>query len=211
MTSNDILKESTIIFISALVIGLGLSFTGNGFSSFIIAFLTILLILLINIFAKKIFGYHLETNVTTKFWTIYHFGLKNKNHFKNKLAMIWLPLFTSFITTGNFVWLAITEFDVSAKPERVAKRHGLYRYTEVTEWHISLIAVAGILANIFFGILAYLFGFEYFAKWSIIYAFWSIVPFGRLDGSKIFFGSRNLWFGLSIILFSLLIWGLTIV
>jgi len=211
MTSNDIFKESSVIFISALVIGLGLSFTGQGFSTFLIAFTTILMIILINVFAKKLFGYHLETNVTTKFWTWYHYGLKNKDHLNAPLAMIWMPLVTSLITMGNFVWLAITEFDVTARPERVAKRHGLYRYTEVTEWHMSLIAATGIMANIFFGILAYFFGFEYFAKLSIIYAFWSIVPLGRLDGSKIFFGSRNLWFGLSIILFALLLWGLTIV
>lgn len=211
MTSKELFSEGAVIFVSAFVIGLGLTFPNKNFPIFLTTFAMILGIILINVFSKKIFAHNLETNVTQKFWTIYHFGPKKKDHFEKPLPMVWLPLLTSLLTLSTFVWFPILEFDVSPKPERISKRHGLYRYTEVTEWHMSLIAVVGILANVFFGILAYFFGFELFAKWSIIYAFWSIIPIGRLDGSKIFFGSKNLWFGLSIILFTILLWGLSIV
>lgn len=210
MTTSNTSKEISIIILASIIIGLSISFSQKTTYASLYAVLTILLVILINIFSKKIFAYNLEVGTSTKFWAMKHFGLEKSQKFKSPLYMLWLPIVTSLITLGNLVWIAILEFDVFPLPERISKRHGLYRYTEVTEWHISLIAIAGILANIFFGIIGYLIGFEYFAKWSIIYAFWSMIPISRLDGTKIFFGSRNLWFGLFIILLALLLWGLSI-
>ncbi len=74
----------------------------------------------------------------------------------------------------------------------------------MTEFHIALIAASGIIINLILAIMGYIFAswnpiLETFSKLSIYYAFWSIIPIGKLDGTKIFFGSRILWFSLLIL------------
>lgn len=211
MESKSTFRDLVIIFVASLIIALSLAFPQKNFELLLSLFISVLIIITINTFAKKFFAYKLETNVTLGFWSTYYYGFSKKSHFKSPLTMAWLPLLGSLITLGNIVWMPIIEFDVEARPERISRRHGLYRFTEVTEWHIALIAAAGIFSTIFFGIIGYFMGFETFARLSIFYAAWSIVPLGKLDGTKIFFGSRNLWFTLLIVLAVALLWGLAIV
>ncbi len=204
-------KEFAIILLAAAIIALAYIFPERNSSLLLYIFLSLFIIILINTFAKKIFAYHLETDVTLSFWSTYHYWFTKRSHFKKPLTMAWLPLIASLITMGKLIWMPIIEFDVAPRPERISRRHGLYRYTEVTEWHVALIAAAGIFATIIFGVIGYFAGLETFAKLSIFYAAWSIVPLGRLDGSKVFFGSRNLWLTLLIALAVSLIWGLSVI
>ena len=69
----------------------------------------------------------------------------------------------------------------------------------MTDWHIALIAVAGIIINLIAAIIGYVAGFETFAKLNIWFAAWALIPLSSLDGSKIFFGSRPLWFTMLVI------------
>ena len=69
----------------------------------------------------------------------------------------------------------------------------------MTEEHIGLIAASGIFANLFLGIIGYLIGFPLFAKLSIWFAFFNMIPISNLDGNKIFFGNLVLWSFLAII------------
>jgi hypothetical protein len=211
METKSTLKDLTIIFVASIIISLALVFPQRDFNILLSMFISILVIISVNTLSKKFFAYQLETDVSLGFWSIYYYGFAKKNHFKRPLPMAWLPLVGSLITLGSFIWMPIIEFDVKPRPERISRRHGLYRFTEVTEWHIALIAAAGIFTTILFGIIGYFVGFETFAKLSIFYAAWSIIPFGKLDGTKIFFGSRNLWVVLLIVLVTALLWGLTIV
>lgn len=204
-------KEFTILLLAAAVIALSYIFPQRDPNLLLYIFLSLFIIILINTLAKKLFAYYIETDVKIAFWSTYYYWFTKRGHFKNPLTMLWLPLMASLITLGNLIWMPIIEFDVAPRPERVSRRHGLYRYTEVTEWHIALIAAAGIFATIVAGIIGYFAGFETFARLSIFYAAWSIVPLGRLDGAKIFFGSRQLWFTLLIALAVALIWGLSVV
>ncbi len=203
-------SEFGLILLVAIVIGISFNYPSKGLNNFFIIGTIFFFILLINIVAKKFFAYNLETDTNHKIWTIYRFGLRKGMHFKKPVPMIWLPILTSLITRGVLIWLPLIEFDVSPRPERIMRRHGLYRYTEVTEWHIALIAAFGIIVNIIAGILGYFAGFESFAKYSILFAVWSLLPAGRLDGSKIFFGSRNLWFTMLVITLAIFSWSLTI-
>lgn len=155
-------------------------------------------------------GFNLETSVKTKFWEFYQFGFRKDMHFKSPIPMAWLPLVLTFITKAHFFWLGILEFDIKAKAERVAKRHGLYRFTEVTEWHIAWIAIWGIIANVIFALGGYILGFEFFAKLSIYFIAWSIIPLGRLDGAKIFYANRYLWTAIFIIIAVVFGWGIII-
>lgn len=198
MNNSSKLRGITLLLLSSIVLALSVTFHTT--EKTLTAFGIFLMIISINILAKKAVGYYFETNVRHKFWSWYRFGFRKDAHFKTSVPMAWLPLLLSMITQGFFWWLAILEFDVEARAERASRRHGLYRFTEVTEWHIAIIAMWGILANLTFAVIGYVAGFEFFTKLSVYYAFWSIIPLSSLDGSKIFFGNRFLWITLLITL-----------
>ena len=209
MKIKESLTEFLIILLATIILAITVSAKTRDLIFY--ASVSFLIIILANIFVKKIVGYFLEIKVKTKFWSWYQFGFRKTSHFKSAIPMAWLPLLLSLLTRGIFWWLAILEFDVEAKTERVSKRHGLYRFTEVTEWHIAWIAAWGIIINLVLAVIAYFAGFELFSKLSVFYAVWSVVPLSSLDGSKIFFASRALWITITTIVAIFFIWGLAIV
>jgi len=201
-------EEIFTIILAALILSLAAAFKNTDL--FYASFLSFLVILTLNITTKKIVGYNFETYVKTKFWTWSQFGLRKDMHFKTPIPMAWLPLLIALFSKGFIFWLGILEFDIKAKAERVAKRHGLYRFTQVTEWHMAWIAIWGIIINLIAAIIGYILGFELFAKLSIYFIVWSTIPIGRLDGSKIFFANRGLWITIFTISIIVLGWGLLI-
>ena len=191
MDNHDYFKGIAIILISTLVLAFTASYKDN--SILLTAIISFAVILSVNILVKKVAGYLLEIDVKTKFWTWSQFGFRADHKFKKPIPMVWLPLLLALLTKGVFLWLAVLEFDVKPRVERATKRHGLYRFTQVTEWHIAWIALWGIVANGVLAVIGYLAGFELFSKLSIYYAIWSLVPVSNLDGAKILFSSRALW------------------
>ena len=120
--------------------------------------------------------------------------LTKEQYFKKPFPIgIFLPILVALVSLGNFIWMAAMVFDVKPKISRVAKRHGLYSFSEMTESHIGMIAAVGVLVNIAAAILAYFLGFPTFARLNIFFAFYNILPFSDLDGNKIFFGNMVLW------------------
>ena len=209
MNFKENTKEISTILLAAIFLALAAAFKNTAI--FYSALASFIIIIGLNVLVKKIVGYNLETAVKTKFWTWYRYGLREDMHFKKPVPMVWLPLILAFFTKGFFLWLGILEFDVAAKTERVSRRHGLYRFTEVTEWHMAWIATWALIANLIFAIAGYVMGFELFAKLSIYFIAWSTIPIGRLDGSKIFYASRILWIVVFTIAMLFLALGLTIV
>ena len=209
MDIKENLKEILIIILASLILALTVAFKDR--SLFQTAAISFLIILSINIIIKKSIGYYLETNVKTKFWSIYHFWFRKDTHFKKPLPMIWLPLILTLFTKGFFLWLGVLEFDIEAKTERVSKRHGLYRFTQVTEWHMAWIVVWALVANLIATIIGYIAGFELFTKLSIYFIAWSTIPLPGLDGSKIFFSSKILWVITFTIAMLTLFWALLII
>ncbi|MCF7800358.1 hypothetical protein K9M16_05155 [Candidatus Babeliales bacterium] len=180
-------------------------------SGFFYALLSIFLILIINIIAKKIMAFYLDSEIEIKLWEIKRYGFKPSRYFKKPFpAGVFFPFITKiiFFPLNSFVWMASITFDVKPKVYRAARRHGLYTFSEMTEYHLALIASAGIVANLLFAILGYLINLPTemrFAQLSVIFAFWNMLPYSDLDGNKIFFGSIVLWvFLASLILISLL-------
>jgi len=209
MEIKKTLTEIFIIVLATIVLAISVSF--NNISMAYTAGISFLIILGANVIIKKIVGYFLEINVRTKFWSWYQYGFRKDSHFKKPVPMIWVPLLISLFTKGIFWWLAVLEFDVTPKTERVTKRHGLYRFTQVTELHIAWIAAWGIILNLILGVVGYIAGFELFARLSIYFAAWSILPLSGLDGAKIFFSRRGLWITLFVITIIILGWGLTVI
>ena len=208
MNTKEHSKELLIIILAAIVLAITVSF--NNRAIFYTAITNFLIILLVNITVKKIVGYYFETDVKTKFWTWYQYGLRTDMHFKKPVPMLGLPLIISLFTKGFFWWLPILEFDVVAKTERVSRRHGLYRFTQVTEHHMAWIAIWGLIANLIFAISGYILNFELFAKLSIYFIAWSVIPISRLDGARILFGGKTKWSIIFTIAMILLLWALAI-
>lgn len=186
-------KESIIIILITIIIAVSLSFLKT-FDYFLYMLIPVLLVILINVFAKKFIAYYLDSEVEIDVWKVKRYGFRPESHFKKAFPTgAVFPLIFSLLTLGNVVWMASLVFDVKPKVYRAAKRHGLYKFSEMTEDHIGLIASAGIVANIVFAALGYLFGFESFAMLNISFAFFNILPFSDLDGNKIFFGNIVIW------------------
>ncbi len=208
METKEQIKEILIIFIGAIILAFSIAYPE--ITSLPVIFISIFFVIVANILVKKLLGYSLEADVKTKFWSIYQHGLKSKAHFKKPFPMLWLPLLVSYFSRGLLYWLPIFQFDITPRIERVSKRHGLYRFSEMTEWHVALIAASGIATNIILGFIAYFLGWTIFLRLNIYYALWSLIPISNLDGSKIFFGSRKLWTALAITILLIFIWGITI-
>ena len=163
-------------------------------TTFSYSFLIILLVLAINIFAKKISSYYLDSQIQIKLWTIKRFGFKAHHKLKREFpAGIIFPIIISTLSFGIINWFACLTFDVKAKASRAAKKYGIYSFSEMTEYHIALIVASGIAANLIFAVIGYLIGFPLFAKINIYYAFFNMIPISDLDGNQMFFGSNLLW------------------
>ena len=206
---KNLLKETLVILVAAFILGLTVSYPQKDIILF--SFISFLIIILINIIVKKAVAYHLEANAEIGFWQWYRYGFKKGSHFKKPIPMAWLPLVITFITQGAVWWLAILKTDITPRTERVSKKHGLYRFSKMTEWHIAVLITFGIVINLIAAVIGYIAGFESFSRLNIYFAFWSLIPVSELDGSKLLFGSKALWFAMFIITTIFMIWGIIII
>jgi Zn-dependent protease len=153
-------------------------------------------VIVINVLAKKITGFYLETDIEIKFWEIEGFGIRKRRQFKKPFAIgAFLPLISKIILfpIQGLTWMASLMFEVKPRSYRAARRHGLYTFSEITEEHMGYIAAVGIFASLIFAVIGYLIGFTEFARLNLYYAFFNMIPISHLDGNKIFFGNIVLW------------------
>jgi len=209
-------KETAHILVVILILAFSVSLVKSPLI-FLYALLAVFLVVLINIIAKKVASFYLDSEIEIGLWEIRRSGMLyvlNINPFRTSHpskefktpfpAGIVLPIITTAFSLGNIVWMASLVFDVKPKVYRAAKRYGLYSFSEMTEYHVALIASAGIITTLIFSLIGYLIGFSMFAKISVFYAFFNLLPLSDLDGNKIFFGSLILWsFLASIVLIAM--------
>ncbi|MDP3965962.1 MAG: hypothetical protein Q8Q04_00340 [archaeon] len=192
-------KEFFSIIIVSIILGAIISLVEN-IDIFLVTSFFILIVILVNVAAKKIFSYYLDTEIEIKIWEVKQFWVKKHFHFqKPVLAGVFVPLIVKFISVGLVNWMACLTFETSGKVSRAAKRHGIYSFSEVTEEEMGWIAGFGIIINILFAVVAYLIGQETLAKLSITYAFFNMIPAFDWDGAKIFFGNIPFWSFLAIL------------
>lgn len=192
-------KELVSIIIVCIILAFAVTLV-ESLKIFLYALLSLFLVILINIVVKKITAYNLDSEVEVKFWEVNRYGFKPSSSFKKPVpAGLILPVIISIFSLGYFYWMACLTFDVKAKVYRAAKRFGLYAFSEMTERHIGIIAASGIIANLIFALIGYLAGFSEFARFSLYYSAFNMIPISDLDGNKIFFGSVVLWSFLAII------------
>ena len=204
-------KEIFIVSLTIIIFAFLMNFSLNLFENwktFFWTLITIGLIILGNIFAKKIMAYNLDSEIEMQMWETRKHPLFPHKRKSNPFPMgAFLPIITKliFFPIRNFFWMASLVFDVRPRIYRGAKRHGLYTFSEITEYHLGLIAASGIVINLIFSLVGYLLGFPLFSRLNIYYAFFNMLPLSELDGNKIFFGSKTLWsFLASLILIGML-------
>ncbi len=212
-------QEVVSIIIIAIILSFCISLR-KSLENYFYILLGISVIILVNIITKKITADYFEAEIETRMWEIERFGLFHflnltketgisRSHpskkFKRPLQIgAFLPLITTALTFGYIPWLASLTFKIKPRIERAAKRHGFYSFTEISEYHLAIVATSGIIANIILAVIIALIGFPQIAKISIYYAFFNMLPISNLDGNKIFFGSITLWsFLASVILIAL--------
>lgn len=152
------------------------------------------IILTVFIGAKKLVAYYYEAEEEEKIWYWDRYWFSKKARLKHPIPLgIILTLITPFLTLGSIIWLATTRTEVKPKNSRAVKRHGFYSYSELTEWHLALISAAGILSLLVLAPIAYIFNWSLLVRLSIYFAAYNVLPLSKLDGTKIFFGSRILY------------------
>jgi len=211
-------KEMASIFGVILILTISINLFKSVFQEFnlyLTIFLSLFILIILNVFIKKFIAYLLDSELEMKIWETKKMRLRKRGEGKTVSFPIGIlmPLISRFLffAFGNFIWMASLIFEVKPKTYRGAKRYGLYSFSEMSEYHIAIIAASGILINLFVAVIFYLLGYELAARLSIYYSFFNLLPIGELDGNKIFYGKTSWWVILSVIvLIGLLFCALTI-
>jgi len=197
-------QEIGAIVISTLMIAFASTLIET-WNLFLYALAAVFLVTMINVLAKKISGFYLESIVDIRLWEIRRWGLRPWQHFKNFFPLgAFLPIISKIFLfpLNGLVWTASLVFDVKPSVHRAARRHGVYTFSEMTESHTGVIAAWGIIANLFFAIVGYMISSSLFAQlfvqFNLWFAFFNMIPISNLDGNKIFFGKKILWYVLSV-------------
>jgi len=188
-------KELGSTILAIIILGFVVSLSNENFNKVILSSLfSIALIFFINILFKKIAAFYLDTEIELQLWEGERYGITPGAKFKKPFQWgIILPILVKILSLGYLNWSAIMTFETKGKTYRAAKRHGIYSFSEVTEFQIGLIAAIGLIGSLLGAFVGYLFGFEHFARLSVGFAFFNIIPLSNLDGNKIFFGNTVLW------------------
>lgn len=195
------IMEIFSILLVIIVLAFSLSFANLSLESFLYSALFMAIILSVNVFAKKITAYLFQSEAEVRIWSMQRWGYYERSYLKTPVPIgLLLPFFLTILSLGYFTWLASMQTEVTATKARVAKRHSIYRYTEITDWDLGWISASGIIACHILAILSYLLGFSELSRLAVLFAAFNMIPISKLDGTKIFFANTIvLWCVLAVI------------
>ena len=204
MKNEELWNIAAGILILFVVISLGFVFAGE-FSMLGETIVFSVVVVGVSVLMKKWAASILDCDVEHRIWNFYRFGFIEHWHFKKERPFgIFAPLFLSVISLGWIKFMGILTYETRALKRRAAKRWGPYSYTEMTDWHNSLIGAAGILGSLILMIVSYALSpaiplLQGLPTLAAYYAFWNMIPFSKLDGNQILAGSRPLFVALALI------------
>ncbi len=202
MKEKELLHIALAIVILAIVIGVEEILQRN-LPALGIAILFAAIIIVINVGCKKLAAHALDSDVESEIWMWSRYGFKPGWRVSREIPTgIILPVFLSVFTLGIVKCMTLLTYEATALKRRAARRFGYYSFTEMTDWHNALIGGAGIAGVLLLSFVVYwlpIQGNEDLARLAAYYAFWNMIPFSKLDGSQIFFGSKVLWTTLAIL------------
>ena len=152
---------------------------------------------------KKIAGPFYDLKVEHKVLEFKRWGVYVRSKFHSPIPMgLILPFFFSIISLGMIKPFTLLQSDYeNLMKRRIRRRRGEsdYRRVEVNEVDPAFTVAWGFVALLILAIIATIIKQPELAKYSIYYGIWNLIPFGNLDGMKLFFGSLVNWTLLTII------------
>ncbi len=154
-----------------------------------------------NILGKKIMASRLDADVEHEIWSMQRYGFSVSSKLDKGIPVgVIFPLFVSVISLGTVNMMACLTYETKALKRRAAKRFGPFSFTEMTDYHNALVGASGIIASLFVAFVCYFIPeASVLGRMATFYAFWNMIPFSKLDGTQIYFGSRVLWAMLAVI------------
>jgi len=161
----------------------------------ILLILVPIIIILINVISKKIACDFFNLKIEHKPWEIQRFGWYRRSKFKKPFPLgLVFPIVLTILSLGIIKPLTLIQFDYENIPEkRILKQRGLIRKSEINDSDPGFTAVWGFASLLVLAIIAALIRFPELAKYSIFYGAWNLIPYGNLDGARVFFGSMISW------------------
>jgi len=152
------------------------------------------LVILASVFAKKLAGHFLEVDVETEIWDFRRYWFAERHKLKNPVPLgILIPLFIYMFSYGAFKWLAVLQTEFKSKITKKIRKRKPWSFPEMREIDVALICFSGILSSIVIALVAFAFSKE-ISLISLLYAFFNLLPIGKLDGTRLFFSSRIIYF-----------------
>lgn len=191
-------KEAAWIIIAIIIFEFIILFPLEKFN--ILLFLISPLIILINIISKKIASGFFNIKIEHKIWEVQRWGYYKRSYFKKPVPFgLFLPFFLSLFSLGAIKIPLLLQFDSkNIFEKRILKQRGLKRKSEINDSDMGFTAAWGFISLLIVALIAAFIKFPELARYSIFYGLWNLIPFGKLDGSRLFFGSALVWFLLLI-------------
>lgn len=183
-----------IIMASAL-----LSFNYNILEFNIFYILIPIIIIAVFIASQKITANYIDVAIEIKTWEMKRWWYTTWAELKKAAPVgIIFPLLFGFLSGGMIKMLALLQFNATELPSKAVRKYGIRRIGHLMEWDESLIGFYGIIGVCLLAIIASFFNSTIFpfgelAKFSLYYSIWNLIPLSKLAGSKIFFGSPQLY------------------
>jgi len=204
------------IFLMSLVLSFfnpTLSISYKGIIQYLIILLFSAIIISVWVLGKKLVAKKIYLKIEHSIWKFQRYNIAKNRKFKKPVPMgLILPIILSIISRGTIRMLTLLQFDATPLPERTLKNRGKKTWKEITEWDLALVVFYGFISLLVLSLISSYFGAVTLAKYSIYFILWNMVPFGQLDGLKLFLGSAGPLKGNPIpllYLFTLILVGLT--
>ncbi len=161
------------------------------------------IILLTNIISKKMVSGVFSIKIEHEIWKFQRWGVYKRSHFKKPIPIgLVIPFTLSILSLGLIKMLVLIQFQAeNIFEKRVLKQIGFKRKSEINDSDLGFTAAVGFYSLIVLAIIGTIIGFPELTKYSIYYCLWNIIPFGNIDGSKVFYGSLINWTLILILLF----------
>jgi hypothetical protein len=170
------------------------------------------LIIGISTIAKIITAKIIDAELNIELLGLQRFWFSKWAHFKKPVLIgLFLPLFMGFLSGGSIKMLTFLQFNFTGSPRRVVKKYGTRRFYGISEWDGALIAFYGFVGVLLLAIITHFLNFSGFplkvlSNYALYYTIWNLIPFGQMEGSRLFYGSKPLYsFSLAITLIAGLI------